>query len=132
MHHSIVIALSEYIIYTLIVKVYVKGGSTSVENASDRDLLELVVAQVSKLSTDMSGIKSDMAGMKTEITGIKSEMTGMKSEIGDIKKTVLRIEHDHGEKLSALFDGYKQNSEKLDRVEKEVARRDEFIMKRIK
>lgn len=102
------------------------------ENASDRDLLELVVAQVSKLSTDMSGIKSDMAGMKTEITGIKSEMTGMKSEIGDIKKTVLRIEHDHGEKLSALFDGYKQNSEKLDRVEKEVARRDEFIMKRIK
>lgn len=88
------------------------------ENASDRKLLELVVAQISELSTDM-------AGMKTE-------MTGMKTEIAEIRKTVLRTEHDHGEKLSALFDGYKQNSEKLDRIEKEVTRRDEFIMKRIK
>ena len=48
------------------------------ENASDRKLLELVVAQISELSTDMAGIKTEM---KSDMAGMKTEMTGMKTEI---------------------------------------------------
>jgi DNA anti-recombination protein RmuC len=118
-------------------------------NASDRELLELVVAQVSKLTMEVSGIKSDMTGMKTDMTGMKTDMTGMKTDISGMKtdmqegfnqvyadmqkgfnqvneridkveKTVLKIEQEHGEKLSALFDGYKQNSEKLECLDEKV------------
>jgi len=43
-----------------------------------------------------------------------------------------RIEVEHGQKLDALFDGYKLNSEKLDRIEAEVSKHEEIIIKRIK
>lgn len=94
-------------------------------NASDRELLEIIVAQVSKLNTDMSGVKS-------KILEMDSKMSKMDFEIKDVKKTVLKIEQNHGEKLSALFDGYKQNSEKLDRIENEVSKHEEFIMRRVR
>jgi tetrahydromethanopterin S-methyltransferase subunit G len=37
-----------------------------------------------------------------------------------LEQTTLRIEQEHGERLSALFDGYRQNSERLERIEKKV------------
>jgi hypothetical protein len=105
---------------------YIEGEDERLSNnASDRELLELVLAQVSKLTTDMDGVKSG-------IKGIKSEMSEMKSEISDVKKTVVKIEHEHGEKLAALFDGYKQNSDKLDRIEAEVSKHEEIILRRVR
>lgn len=53
-------------------------------------------------------------------------------ELQEVKNTVIRIENDHGQKLSALFDGYKQNSNKLGRMEAEISKHEEFIIKRIK
>ena len=49
-----------------------------------------------------------------------------------VENTVVRIENDHGQKLNALFDGYKQNSDKLDRIEDELSKHEEIIIKRIK
>lgn len=80
---------------------------------TDRELLELILKQVTELTMDMSGVKTEISGMKTEI----SEISELKTDVKDLKKTVHSIEHDHGEKLSALFDGHKQNSDKLDRIE---------------
>jgi predicted nucleic acid-binding Zn-ribbon protein len=98
----------------------IKEGQTSLETdiagikegqTSDRELLELTLSQVGKLTIDMNEVKS---------------------EIKDIKKTVVRIENEHGEKLSALFDGYKQNTEKLTRIEEEVSKHEEIIWKRVR
>ncbi len=70
------------------------------------------------------------------MTKIYGEMQeGFKEVRGEIKETkdrVIIIEQEHGKKLDALFDGYKQNSEKLDRIEKEVSRHEEIILRRIK
>lgn len=55
-----------------------------------------------------------------------------KSELKEVKKTVVTIEHDHGQKLQALFDGYVQNSDKLDRIEKEVTKHEEIILRRVR
>ena len=44
----------------------------------------------------------------------------------------MAIKNEHGHKLGALFDGYKQNSEKLDRIETEVAKHEEIILKRVR
>jgi archaellum component FlaC len=85
---------------------------------TDRELLEMIASQVSKLTN--------------EVVGIKEKINIIDEEINSINKTVTHIENDHGKKLQALFDGYKQNSDKLDRIETVVSRHDEFIIKRVK
>lgn len=54
------------------------------------------------------------------------------NKLDRIESRVTIIEEDHGKKLDMLFDGYKQNSEKLNRIEKEVSKHEEIILKRIK
>lgn len=63
---------------------------------------------------------------------IESDMENIKADLKETKERVIHIEDDHGKKLIALFDGYKQNSDKLDRIEKEVSKHDEFIIRRVK
>jgi hypothetical protein len=75
---------------------------------TDRELLELIAAQVGKLTTDVDYLKTE------------------------VSKTNMTIEHDIQPKLSALFDGYKQNAEKLDRIENKVSKHEEIIWKRVK
>ncbi len=78
------------------------------EQQSDRTLLEMTAAQVTNLLSDFKDMKSD----------IKS-----------INAAVIKIEDEHGRKLSALFDGYQQNSDKLDRIEKQVSKHEDFIFR---
>ena len=92
---------------------------------TDRELLELVAAQVGNLTNNVQDLQNEMQEVKG---GIK----GLKGEVADIKKRVIHIENDHGAKLDALFDGYKQNDDKLTRIEAEVSKHDEFILRRIK
>ncbi len=70
--------------------------------------------------------------MDKRFDSIEDELKELKSDVSSIKKTVLHIEQDHGQKLEALFDGYKQNTDKLDSIEAEVARHEEVIIRRIK
>lgn len=78
---------------------------------TDRELLELIAAEVGGLKTDMKEVKG---------------------KLQSVENTVMKIENDHGDKLKALFDGYVQNSEKLDRIEREVTRQEEFILRKVK
>ena len=48
------------------------------------------------------------------------------------KTDIVKLENDLAPKIEALFDGYKQNTEKLDRIEKEVSKQEEIIMRRVK
>lgn len=50
----------------------------------------------------------------------------------NVENTVTRIEYDHGQKLEALFDGYKQNTETLNRIEDQVARHEAIIIRKVK
>lgn len=70
--------------------------------------------------------------VKDEFGKVNKRFEKVEKELSDINKAVIRIENDHGNKIDALFDGYKQNSDKLDRIEKEVSKHDDFILKRIK
>lgn len=60
---------------------------------------------------------------------IEKMYSDLSSEIRDVKNTVTRIEHEHGKKLDALFDGYVQNTEQLKRIEMEVSRHEEIILR---
>ena len=48
------------------------------------------------------------------------------------KSDIVRMENELNPKVKALFDGYKQHTDILERIEKEVTRQDEIIMRRIK
>lgn len=65
-------------------------------------------------------------------SSVEERLTTLGSDVGTIKETVSKIEVEHGQKLSALFDGYGRNAQKLDCIEAEVKKHDEFILKRIK
>ncbi len=112
---------------------------------TDRELLELIASQVSNLTTQVDGLTTQVNGLtkdmnevkatmatKQELAEIKNNLAEVKAETHSIKSIVLKIENDHGQKLGALFDGYKLNSEKLDRIEAEVTKHEEFILKRLR
>lgn len=73
-----------------------------------------------------------MSKMYSEMQEIKTEVQEIKTDVKDVKGRVINIENDHGKKINMLFDGYKQNAEKLDRIEKQVSKQEEFILKRVK
>ena len=58
-----------------------------------------------------------LSKMYGEFTEFRKET---KEDITSLKQGMLRIEQNHGAKLEALFDGYKQVYEKLETVEKKV------------
>ncbi|NLL20265.1 MAG: hypothetical protein GX263_00815 [Firmicutes bacterium] len=101
---------------------------------TDRELLELIAAQVNNLTKEVDEIKNTMA-TNQDLTATKQELMvtkqELKQEIAEVKAIVVKIENDHGQKLGVLFDGYKLNSEKLDRIEAAVARHEDIIVKRL-
>jgi hypothetical protein len=67
------------------------------------------------------------------MTKMYNEMQEGFEQLGnEIRKTNTKIDHEVMPKIDLLFDVHKQNSEKLDRIEKEVSRHEEFILRRIK
>jgi len=85
---------------------------------------------MTKMYGDLDGKIVNMnKEMQEGFKGMNSKIDGLENEI---KKINAEIDHGVMPKIDALFDGYKQNSEKLDRIEKEVSRHEEIILRRIK
>ena len=55
-----------------------------------------------------------------EIPKMKNDIESMKQELRNISGSVARIEVEHGEKLVALFDAFKVNSEKIEEHDKKI------------
>lgn len=78
-------------------------------------MFELMEKMYIEFSKRFDNIEVDIKDLKTES-----------------KKTNSTIEHDLMPKITVLFDGYTQNSDKLDRIEKEVSKHEEIILRRVK
>lgn len=68
-----------------------------------------------------------MEKMYAEMQGIKKDVKGNSNKIDNLEKIVLRMEQNHGQKLEALFDGYIQNTQKIDKIERKVSKQEEVI-----
>lgn len=94
---------------------------------------EKIFTLLEKMYLDLQDTKEEMQkGFKAVNEKLDNVETSLRAEIQEVKNTVVRIENDHGQKLNALFDGYKQNSDKLDRIETEVSKHEEIILRRIR
>ena len=58
--------------------------------------------------------------MQQEFRDVKERLGGVEGRVRRVEGRIIDIENDHGRKLDALFDGYKQNSESLVRVEEKI------------
>ena len=101
-------------------------------------LFEFMSKMYSEMKEDLASVKGDLVSVKGDLTSVKGDLVTVKGDLASVKEdvktinnTVIKIELEHDEKLSALFDDYKQNSDKLNRIEKEVTKHDDFILKRV-
>lgn len=109
---------------------------------TERELLEQIAAQVGALDKKVDSIDKKVnsieANTKQELAEIranmatKDDLADVKSNLTRVKEIVVKIENEHGQKLGALFDGYTQNADKLNRIEKIVARHEETILTKVK
>jgi len=87
---------------------------------TDRELLELIAAKISSMDMQLNE-------MHEEIKKVNSELSEVKSRLTSVENIVTRMEHDHGQKLQALFDGYKQHTDQLERIGQAVIEHDELL-----
>lgn len=69
------------------------------------------------------------AEMQKGFKDLNEKFTGLDEKLN---KTNIIIESEIKPDIKALFDGYKQNAEQLTRIENEVKKHDEVILRRIK
>jgi archaellum component FlaC len=78
-------------------------------------------ALLEKMYSEFKEFKEDMIGFKKEMIGFKEDMTSFKGETkNSFQRIETKIEVEVSQKLEALFDGYKTNSEKIDELGNKV------------
>ncbi|NLW27883.1 hypothetical protein [Acetivibrio saccincola] len=110
---------------------------------TDRELLELIFTEITGLKAGQERLEGEIVGLKAGQERLEEEIVGLRAgqerlEEGQqrlearqqrlearqqrlearqqrLEDIVTRIENDHGRKLEALFDGWKQNTEQLKR-----------------
>jgi archaellum component FlaC len=96
------------------------------------ELLTKMYAEMTDMKKEMKeefkAVKEDIKELKTDVSDMKADIAELKT---DVAKIELKLENEVAPKVQALFDGYKQNSDKLERIEEEVTKQEEII-KRVK
>ncbi len=66
-------------------------------------------ADVGTLKADVGGLKNDVGTLKDDARSLNQRMDSLEQEVKKTKEIVIKMEHDHGYKINALFDGYQAN-----------------------
>jgi len=85
-----------------------------------------------KVYIELQDTKGRLGNVENKLDNVENRLGNVENRLENVEKIVVRIENEHGQKLDALFDGYNQNSDKLDRIETEVSKHEEIIMRRIR
>ena len=75
----------------------------------------------------MDNFENKMDSFENRMDNYENKMDNLENKLNEniaftqrISESVAVIEVEHGSKLNALFDGYKANSEKLDKIESDI------------
>jgi len=98
----------------------------------DRELLQLILRQVGALTNQAGTLNDRGNAIATNMVTLNNQVGAITEEVVSIKETVVIIENDHRLQLKVLFDGYKLNGDKLDRIAAEVVNNEEVILRRIR
>ncbi|WP_066496936.1 hypothetical protein [Abyssisolibacter fermentans] len=114
----------------------------------EKKILELLTSFQSEFRQEVKGIRSELIDFKKEVNdefkSFRTELTDFKQDVNnefksirheikdvknDLKRIDIKIENDICPKIDSLFDGYKQNTETLDRLENKVDNLSEKVEK---
>lgn len=102
----------------------------------DKDMFELMTKMYAEMQSGFKNINSEIRALKSgqeELKASQEELKASHEELkNEVRKTNAVIENDIKPKIEALFDGYKQHGEQLNRIEKEVSKHEEIILRRVK
>ncbi len=84
---------------------------------TDRELLELIAAQVGGLTTKVDGLTTKVGGLTTKVDGLTATVEVLQQDVTSVKKNVVVLENKMDLNHKALFDGYKLTYEKVCRLE---------------
>lgn len=86
---------------------------------------------LTKMYSEMTERFSEMTEKFSEINKQFGEVNRKLDEKAD-KNDIVRLENELNPKVQALFDGYKQNTDILERIENKVNKQEEIILRRVK
>ncbi len=95
-------------------------------------LFDLMTKMYGEMQNGFKEVNTRLDKVEIRLDNVENRLDNLESRLDKLENTVTNIEQYHGKKLSALFDGYEQNAEKLDRIEKEVSRQEEVILRKIR
>lgn len=106
---------------------------------NNKDLFELMTKMYADITNRMDSMQGDIKGvnkrldnLETKVDNLETKVDNLETKVQHIDNKISIIEQEHGKKLTALFDGYTQNAQKLDNIQEEVSKHEEVILKRIK
>ena len=88
-------------------------------------VFELIEKMYTDLKAEIKAVKTDLkteiqtvqSNLNAEIQAVKSEL---KAEVQTVGNQVTMLENDHGKKLDALMDGYKQLAEGQEEIKSQI------------
>ncbi|WP_449240378.1 hypothetical protein [Desulfoscipio gibsoniae] len=88
-----------------------------------------ITGELQSLKEGQARLEKSQDILATEVIAIKSKTNEIDTKL---TKLSVRVENEIEPKINALFAGQKQHTEQLVRIEAQVSKHEEFILKRIK
>lgn len=85
-----------------------------------------------EMKDQFESVNGKIESVNGKIESVNGRIDNLQNEVKALSNQVVRLENDLKPKVEAALDGYKQHAEILERIEKEVTRQEEIIMRRIK
>ncbi|WP_051273357.1 hypothetical protein [Desulfotruncus alcoholivorax] len=82
-----------------------------------------------RMETRMDKLEKSQDILATEVMSLISKTNEIDTKL---TKLAIRVENAIEPQINALFEGHKQHTEQLTRIEEQVSKHDEYILKRIK
>lgn len=95
----------------------------------NNELFEFMTKMYSDMQEGFKKVNSRLDDHDSKFNSLEKNLV---QEIQHIGNQVTKLEDNHVRKLEALFDGQKQLQDQLNRIEEEVKKHDEIILRRIK
>lgn len=77
--------------------------------------------EIAQMQREIAKIQKEIVQIQKEMVQIHKEMAGLQKDTRSISRSVAVIEHEHGDKLKALFDAFTAHTEKMDKQDNRLS-----------
>ncbi|MDR3270346.1 MAG: hypothetical protein LBT32_02370 [Peptococcaceae bacterium] len=82
-----------------------------------------------KILSTVENLSTTIGSLSTTVSSLDTKVDNLEQDVQSVKEITLRMEQDHGKKLTALFDGYTANYEIIERYDLRVTKLERAVKK---